>query len=143
MDQSCCAVQKQILDDRYQWPSFVEYLQLPLVDGYLDLAQLLLELGKRGLNDLLLESGARLAGAFFEQNLVNELILYQAPKLIGSEGKSLLAFDQIDKLADAKMLSITDCRMVGSDLRISAQVNPSHGVALDFNHLLSALPFIR
>ncbi|MBO9489258.1 bifunctional diaminohydroxyphosphoribosylaminopyrimidine deaminase/5-amino-6-(5-phosphoribosylamino)uracil reductase RibD [Endozoicomonas sp. G2_1] len=115
------------LDERYQWPSFVEYLQLPLVDGYLDLAQLLLELGKRGLNDLLLESGARLAGAFFEQNLVNELILYQAPKLIGSEGKSLLAFDQIDKLADAKTLSITDCRMVGSDLRISAQVNSSHG----------------
>ncbi|MGJ8690960.1 MAG: bifunctional diaminohydroxyphosphoribosylaminopyrimidine deaminase/5-amino-6-(5-phosphoribosylamino)uracil reductase RibD [Thalassotalea sp.] len=106
------------------WPAFVEQLCIPanLVNGRhkVDLAALLKALGKRGFNDILLESGATLAGAFIAQNLVDELILYQAPKLLGADSKSLIAMPEITELKDAKALAFTDITMVGADLRITA-----------------------
>lgn len=54
------------------------------------------------------------------ENLVDELILYQAPKLIGSEGKSLVDIPAILQLSEAKDLNITDISMVGKDIRITA-----------------------
>jgi diaminohydroxyphosphoribosylaminopyrimidine deaminase/5-amino-6-(5-phosphoribosylamino)uracil reductase len=73
------------------------------------------------LNDILIESGAKLEGAFISANLVDELILYQAPKLIGSDGKSLLNMPTILRLSAAKNLDINDIRMVGKDIRITAK----------------------
>ena len=76
------------------------------------------------MNDVLIESGSRLAGAFIEQNLVDELILYQAPKLMGAESKSLVNMTSIENLSQAKELNISDIRMIGKDIRIIA--NFSH-----------------
>ena len=111
-------------------PHFVEHVQLPVVNNAqgklkIDLLALLILLSKRGLNDILIESGAQLSGAFIEQDLVNELILYQAPKLMGGDGKSLVAMPAITKLSQAKALSISDIRMVGDDIRITSQLVPS------------------
>ncbi len=113
------------LENLPQWPNFVEHIQLPLVKNTqgkfkVDLKTLLLLLAQRGLNDVLIESGAQLSGAFIEQDLVNELILYQAPKLMGGDGKSLMAMPAISKLDQAKALTIKDIRMVGSDIRITS-----------------------
>jgi len=88
----------------------------------IDLAVLITLLAQRGLNDVLIESGASLAGAFIEQDLVDELILYQAPKLMGSEGKSLVEMPNVNSLIQAKSLSITDVRQVGCDIRITAKL---------------------
>jgi diaminohydroxyphosphoribosylaminopyrimidine deaminase/5-amino-6-(5-phosphoribosylamino)uracil reductase len=113
------------LENIHQWPHFVEQVQLPIVNNNvgedkIDLKVLLTLLAKRGLNDVLIESGASLAGAFIEQNLVDELILYQAPKLLGGDGKNLVEMPNIDTLAQAKSLAIRDVRMVGCDVRITA-----------------------
>jgi len=118
------------LENLPQWPHFVEQVQLPLVkttQGKLkiDLKALLMLLAQRGLNDVLIESGAELSGAFIEQDLVNELILYQAPKLMGGDGKSLMAMPEITMLDQAKALNVTDIRMVGSDIRITSQLTPN------------------
>nr|WP_281167208.1 bifunctional diaminohydroxyphosphoribosylaminopyrimidine deaminase/5-amino-6-(5-phosphoribosylamino)uracil reductase RibD [Colwellia piezophila] len=115
------------LENLPKWPHFVEQVQLPLVknaQGHLkiDLKALLVLLAKRELNDILIESGAQLSGAFIEQDLVNELILYQAPKLMGSDGKSLVAMPGITQLGQAKALTISDIRMVGVDIRITSQL---------------------
>jgi diaminohydroxyphosphoribosylaminopyrimidine deaminase/5-amino-6-(5-phosphoribosylamino)uracil reductase len=115
------------LENLPKWPHFVEHVRLPLVENNqgklkIDLKALLLLLAQRGLNDVLIESGAQLSGAFIEQDLVNELILYQAPKLMGGEGKSLMAMPAITLLDQAKELNITDIRMVGSDIRITSQL---------------------
>jgi len=119
------------LENIHQWPHFVEQVQLPVVKSYVgesnvaseqvDLKALLTLLAQRGLNDVLVESGANLAGAFIEQDLADELILYQAPKLMGGDGKSLVAMPSVAKLAQAKTLSITDIRMVGCDVRITTK----------------------
>ena len=80
------------LENLPKWPYFVEHKSLPLVKNAqgklkINLKALLTLLVERGLNDVLIESGAQLSGAFIEQDLVNELILYQAPKLMGGDGK--------------------------------------------------------
>lgn len=115
------------LENLPKWPHFVEHVQLPLVKNTqgqlkINLKALLLLLAQRGLNDVLIESGAQLSGAFIEQDLVNELILYQAPKLMGGDGKSLMAMPAITMLDQAKALTVKDIRMVGSDIRITSQL---------------------
>lgn len=112
------------------WPHFVEQVRLPVVQTStgkekINLTSLLSLLTKRGLNDILIESGAHLAGAFIEQNLVDELILYQAPKLIGGDGKNLVEMPSVNKLSEAKSLSITDVRKIGCDIRITAKIQKS------------------
>jgi diaminohydroxyphosphoribosylaminopyrimidine deaminase / 5-amino-6-(5-phosphoribosylamino)uracil reductase len=112
------------LEKQQHWPHFVEQIALPLarVNGQqkIDLSSLLSFLASRGLNDVLIESGERLSGAFVEQNLVDQLILYQAPKLMGGDGKSMLAMPSIEHLAEAKLLTITEVTMIGEDLRLIA-----------------------
>lgn len=115
------------LENLPKWPHFVEQVQLPMAKNAqgklkINLKTLLEHLAKRGLNDILVESGAQLSGAFIEQNLVNELILYQAPKLMGGEGKSLMEMPSISRLSQAKALTISDIRMVGGDIRITSQL---------------------
>ncbi|PCI60363.1 MAG: riboflavin biosynthesis protein RibD [Gammaproteobacteria bacterium] len=120
------------LEKQQHWPHFVEQVSLPLTKKSLnksyqtnkvDLKSLLTLLGKRGFNDLLVESGANLAGAFIEQNLIDEFILYQAPKLMGADAKSMLTMPSIERLDDAKTLEISETTMVGNDLRIVAKFN--------------------
>jgi diaminohydroxyphosphoribosylaminopyrimidine deaminase/5-amino-6-(5-phosphoribosylamino)uracil reductase len=108
-----------------EWPDFVEHqVCKTVVDIHgiekIDLKGVLHQLAKRGLNDVLIESGARLAGAFIEQDLVNELILFQAPKLMGASAKSLVELPHINALADAKMLKIKEITLIGEDIRIVA-----------------------
>ena len=116
------------LENTHKWPHFVEQVQLSLVktsqgENKVDLQALLALLAQRGLNDVLVESGAYLAGAFIEQGLADELILYQAPKLLGGDGKNLIEMPNVSTLAQAKLLSITDVRQVGNDIRITAKLS--------------------
>lgn len=109
------------IDREHQWPEFVEQIAIDLNGDYLDLAQIVDQLASKGFNDVLVESGEQLAGAFIEQDLINELILYQAPKLLGGTGKSLVNFTEITALSSAKQLSIKTLTQVGEDIKIVAQ----------------------
>lgn len=113
---------RHTIENNQIWPHFVEQVQIKKTANgeHVDLNALLEYLAKQGLNDVLIESGAQLTGAFIEQGLVNELVLYQAPKLIGSDGKGLVNMPSITQLSDAKSLDITDVRMVGKDIRLTA-----------------------
>lgn len=116
---------RHTIENEHDWPHFVEQVVIPKSanSGFVDLNLLLLHLAELGLNDVLIESGAQLAGAFIEQDLVDELVLYQAPKLMGHDGKGLVDMPDIVKLSDAKPLAISDVRMVGQDIRITASFN--------------------
>jgi diaminohydroxyphosphoribosylaminopyrimidine deaminase/5-amino-6-(5-phosphoribosylamino)uracil reductase len=94
-----------------------ELMHLPGADGRVDLAALLRELAARQCNDILVECGARLAGSLLQQKLVDEIILYQAPLLLGSKARPL--FDvTIDAMANKVMLRLQDQRQIGDDLRL-------------------------
>lgn len=114
---------RHTIENDHAWPHFVE--QVPIVKAinseHISLSALLAYLAKQGLNDILIESGEQLAGAFISENLVDELILYQAPKLMGSDGKSLVNLPEVKRLSAAKNLDITDIRMIGKDIRLTAK----------------------
>lgn len=90
-------------------------------EGKVALPELLYELGRRQINDVLIEAGAKLTGAFINEGLVDELIIYLAPKLMGSRTRPMTAL-AFDKMSDALDLELSDVRAVGDDLRITAQL---------------------
>lgn len=86
----------------------------------LDLAQVVDALGRRGCNEILVEAGPALSGAFLRSGLVDELILYQAPALIG-DGLPAAALGALDSLAQRLDFSVIESRRIGDDWRIIAR----------------------
>ena len=96
----------------------IEHQAVPSVDGRLDLDAVLAVLAARGINEVQLEAGATLAGAFLSAGLVDELLLYVAPVLLGERARPLFHGLQIDAMAQRLHLRQVDCRSVGEDLRV-------------------------
>ncbi|GGX56144.1 bifunctional diaminohydroxyphosphoribosylaminopyrimidine deaminase/5-amino-6-(5-phosphoribosylamino)uracil reductase RibD [Saccharospirillum salsuginis] len=92
--------------------------QLPLesTTGQLDLRALMDWLGEQGYNEIWVEAGAILAGSLLKTGLIDELLLYQAPKLLGANVRPLLDWS-IPSLAQAVQLVPVDTRQIGADLR--------------------------
>lgn len=101
-----------------------ELLALPGSNGHVDLRRLLIELASRGANEVLVEAGPRLAGAFARQGLVDEYQLFVAAKFLGSSARPLLDMP-LARMADAPALKIVDMRAVGEDWLIVAVPQPS------------------
>lgn len=95
----------------------------PQQDGRVDLTALLAELARRGVNELLLETGATLAGAALAAGVIDELILYLAPHLMGDGAQGLFHLPGLNAMADRVPLDIIDARRIGADLRITARFN--------------------
>ncbi|UXY17158.1 bifunctional diaminohydroxyphosphoribosylaminopyrimidine deaminase/5-amino-6-(5-phosphoribosylamino)uracil reductase RibD [Chitiniphilus purpureus] len=94
-----------------------EVLLLPAAgQGRVDLAALLAELGRRGMNEVTVEAGGTLAGALLQAGLVDEVVLYQAPVLLG-QGMPMAEFS-LDRLADRLVPTVLSRRLVGADERI-------------------------
>lgn len=104
--------------DRYQEDGH-ELLAVPGSNGHVDLRKLLLELAGRGVNEVLVEAGPRLAGAFARAGLVDEYRIFVAPKLLGSSARPLLELP-LNRMAEAPELQIVDIRAVGDDWQITA-----------------------
>ena len=84
--------------------------------------KVLSKLAERGVNEVLVEAGARLAGAFMQAKLADELIVYIAPTLLGSSARPM--FDlPLHQMAEQYRLQQTDLRMVGKDIRVSFCLN--------------------
>lgn len=101
----------------------VEQISLPGSDGRVDLSALIQELGRRECNEVLVETGANLAGAFLRRGLLDEVIIYMAPKLMGSQARPLFELP-INSMAGQLPMIITDVRSVGNDWRITAKPDP-------------------
>ena len=98
-----------------------EVIRLENRSGKVDLAALLAELGRRGINELHVEGGYRLSGALLAEGLVDELLLYLAPCLLGDRARGMFDLPQLASLEDKRRLAIGDMRMVGADLRVLAR----------------------
>ncbi len=97
-----------------------EVTVLPAAGEHVDLAALLAHLGERGINELHAECGATLAGALLNAGLVDELVIYLAPVLLGPEARPLAALKEISGMAERLELRLDDLRAVGNDLRLTA-----------------------
>ncbi|MBQ4833913.1 bifunctional diaminohydroxyphosphoribosylaminopyrimidine deaminase/5-amino-6-(5-phosphoribosylamino)uracil reductase RibD [Pseudoalteromonas sp. MMG010] len=108
------------LDKSLNWPHFVKHIEVKSVDSKIDLTEVLKTLAQLQFNTVWLEAGATLAGKMTELNLVDEYIIYLAPKLMGYDGRSLLNFPELTSMDDTVNLTFNECIRVGSDLRIRA-----------------------
>jgi diaminohydroxyphosphoribosylaminopyrimidine deaminase / 5-amino-6-(5-phosphoribosylamino)uracil reductase len=101
-----------------------DVLVLGAASGGLSLPELLEHLGKRDVQQLLLEGGPTLAWSAVEADLVDRIVLYLAPRLLGgAEAPSILAGSGFAPLERAAQLRITDVRLIGNDVRVEADVH--------------------
>jgi diaminohydroxyphosphoribosylaminopyrimidine deaminase/5-amino-6-(5-phosphoribosylamino)uracil reductase len=117
---TCVAVEEQ-------YANGPECLIVPGLDGQVDLRKLLTELAARGVNEVLVEAGPRLAGAFAQQGLVDEYQIFIAGKFLGSSARPLLDWP-LALMSEAPLLKIIEMRAVGDDWRVIAIPVPSAGV---------------
>lgn len=96
-----------------------ELAHAPVRAGMVDLHAVLQLLAAREVNDVLVETGATLAGAFMAEHLVDELVLYVAPVLLGAQARPLFGGLHIEAMAERYELELVDTRSVGDDLRLT------------------------
>ena len=92
-----------------------------LDNGKLDLTDVLKQLGEQGINTVLLEAGPNLIGAMIKENLIDEFVIYTAPILMGSNANSMATL-ALDAMNDKIQLNLSEIRMVGDDIRITANI---------------------
>jgi len=89
--------------------------------GRVDLHDLLARLGGRGVQSILLEGGAELAGAMLRQQLIDRCLFFYAPKLVGGEGFGLFCGAGADRMADAVPLQRIGIRRIGADILVEGE----------------------
>ncbi|MDH0776181.1 MULTISPECIES: bifunctional diaminohydroxyphosphoribosylaminopyrimidine deaminase/5-amino-6-(5-phosphoribosylamino)uracil reductase RibD [Delftia] len=97
-------------------------IHMPNAHGKVDLAAMLRDLAARGTNELHVEAGFKLNGSLIREGLVDELLLYLAPKLLGTGGMGIASFGPLDALSEALALELHDVQRIGPDLRVVARV---------------------
>ncbi|WP_353393968.1 bifunctional diaminohydroxyphosphoribosylaminopyrimidine deaminase/5-amino-6-(5-phosphoribosylamino)uracil reductase RibD [Hydrogenophaga sp. 5NK40-0174] len=108
-------------EEQAQQNQLISHLDLPSPDGKVDLHALMAWLGGEGeTNELHVEAGPTLSGALLCAGLVDELLVYQAPVVLGP-GLPLLSLPALDKLANARRMQFSDVTQIGPDLRLQVR----------------------
>jgi len=103
-----------------------EVVMLPAKESRVDLHAVMHDLADLQMNEVMVEAGAGLAGAMLQAGLIDELVIYVAPKLMGDSARGLFHLPGLEKMAQSVELQIDDVRKVGTDWRFT--VRPEYGV---------------
>jgi diaminohydroxyphosphoribosylaminopyrimidine deaminase/5-amino-6-(5-phosphoribosylamino)uracil reductase len=95
-----------------------EVVVLPNASGKVELADLVHELGRRALNEVHVEAGFKLNGSLVAAGVVDELLVYLAPKVLGETGRGMFNLPATERLADARRLKVMDFARLGDDVRL-------------------------
>ena len=96
----------------------VEVVYVPTTNHTVDLEALMHHLTQRDINEVLVEAGPTLSGAMLQANLVDEVLIYLAPKVLGDEGRGMFSLHGLDRLVDCFKFNLIDIRQFGNDVRI-------------------------
>ena len=99
----------------------VRVIVLPNAEGRVDLERMMMMLADFGMNEVLVEAGCGLNGALIEAGLIDEMIIFLAPHLLGDDARGMVQLPEFTNLGQKKTLKINDLRMVGQDIRIIAR----------------------
>lgn len=103
----------------------VEVVYVPNADNTVDLVALMDHLSQREINEVFVEAGPTLSSAMIRAGLVDEVLVYLAPSLLGSKGRGMFDLNGLDSLADRLQLDMIDIRQFGDNLRITLKP-PEH-----------------
>ncbi|HLT44317.1 MAG TPA: bifunctional diaminohydroxyphosphoribosylaminopyrimidine deaminase/5-amino-6-(5-phosphoribosylamino)uracil reductase RibD [Luteimonas sp.] len=95
-----------------------QHAHVPVHAGLIDLHAVLKLLGEREINEVQVEAGATLAGAFLAAGLVDELLLYVAPLMLGERARPLFEGLHIDEMTERLAMDIVETRRIGEDVRV-------------------------
>jgi len=109
------------MDNKNSYPFIIENCET--LDGKINLSTLMADLAKKEINLLHVEAGSVLCGALLKNDLVDEIIIYMAPHIMGDNAKGLFHLPGLEKMKNRISLNIKDVRSVGKDIRITAQPN--------------------
>ncbi|XBC37559.1 MAG: bifunctional diaminohydroxyphosphoribosylaminopyrimidine deaminase/5-amino-6-(5-phosphoribosylamino)uracil reductase RibD [Buchnera aphidicola (Meitanaphis elongallis)] len=109
----------RLQNDNKDWPKNVEQIVLNNTQSKINLIELLKFLGKREINTVLVESGASLSGAFLKLNVINEIIIYIAPKLLGHYAKPLFILKNYQKLSLVPKFHFKNIIKIGKDIKLT------------------------
>lgn len=118
-----CALENKTKIARLQ-DQGAEVIVMPNAGGKVELPALMQELGRREINELHVEAGFKLNGSLINEGCVDELLLYFAPCLLGNGARGMADLPEVADLGDRRALKVSESRMVGSDLRILARLEP-------------------
>lgn len=99
----------------------VEIIQMPANDDKIDLKAVLKWLGEQAVNEVMVEAGARLSGAFLAQQLIDQLIIYTAPVIMGSSARPLFKIN-IEEMKNRLHISDFEIKKMGKDWRLIADL---------------------
>ncbi len=99
-----------------------EVLLLPNAQGKVELGELMRELARRELNEVHVEAGFKLNGSLLAAGLVDELLVYVAPGILGDGARGMFALPELTDLAQKRLVQFGDVETIGGDLRILARV---------------------
>ncbi|HQN64597.1 MAG TPA: bifunctional diaminohydroxyphosphoribosylaminopyrimidine deaminase/5-amino-6-(5-phosphoribosylamino)uracil reductase RibD [Methylophilus sp.] len=99
----------------------VEVICLPQEDGKVCLKSLLRHLARVEINEVMVEAGAGLNGSLLHQHLIDELLIYQAPVLLGHQAQGMFDFPVLSDMQNKLQLQMLEMRQVGTDTRIRAK----------------------
>ncbi|BAH83097.1 bifunctional diaminohydroxyphosphoribosylaminopyrimidine deaminase/5-amino-6-(5-phosphoribosylamino)uracil reductase RibD [Candidatus Ishikawella capsulata] len=105
--------------DNNKWHNKVKQIIAPLKDGKIDITSLINILGNLEINDILVEAGAKLSGSFIKAHAVDEIIIYIAPKILGTTARGLCELNHLTELKDAFKFKFTDMSQLGKDIRLT------------------------
>ena len=105
--------------------SSAQHAAVPVHDGRLDLPAVLALLAAQDVNEVQVEAGATLAGALLHADLVDEVLLYVAPILLGEHAKPLFGGLKVDGMAQRRQLRLIETRSIGDDLRLRLRPMPT------------------
>lgn len=109
----------------------VERLSFPLRDGRIPLGPVLKALAQRGVNELQVEAGPKLCGSLFDAGLVDELLWYVAPLLLGDSAQSALTLPPLEAISSCWRLEVVEQRRVGQDTRYLLRPKMPHQAGAD------------
>jgi diaminohydroxyphosphoribosylaminopyrimidine deaminase/5-amino-6-(5-phosphoribosylamino)uracil reductase len=98
-----------------------DVIVLPNASGKVDLSALMLELGRRDINELHVEAGSKLNGSLLREGCVDELLVYLAPSLLG-DAQGMFALPALERLDQKTQLRFHEIKQLGEDLRILARI---------------------
>jgi diaminohydroxyphosphoribosylaminopyrimidine deaminase/5-amino-6-(5-phosphoribosylamino)uracil reductase len=96
----------------------IEIVSSNMVNNSIDLNQVMSDLAKRGFNEVLVEAGSTLVGSLLDNKLIDEMVIYMAPHILGNDSLGLAKIIPVQSMQDRLHFTIDQTRKIGSDLKL-------------------------
>ncbi|CAL4324698.1 Riboflavin biosynthesis protein RibD, partial [5-amino-6-(5-phosphoribosylamino)uracil reductase] [Buchnera aphidicola (Cavariella theobaldi)] len=118
----------RLKSDKKTWPKNVKEIIVPKYDDNIDILSLLKIFGQQELNKIWIESGSKFSSFLLKKGLIDEIIIYIAPKILGNQAQPLFILENIIKLSECLKWNFKDIKKIGSDIRLRLEIKKNNTI---------------